>query len=163
MEIRKSRQEDIDAIMEIFDAARAYMVTQGNTTQWGKGYPGEDVLKTDIENNNSYVILDNGMITGTFSFIIGEEPTYQVIKNGEWHYDKAYGTIHRLASKGTSRGVARMCFEYCLGLIDYVRIDTHKDNISMRAAIEKFGFQPCGNIYVRNGSERIAYDYMKNI
>lgn len=40
-------------------------------------------------------------------------------------------------------------------------IDTHKKNLSMRAAIEKFGFQFCGNIYVRNGSERIAYDYQK--
>lgn len=161
MEIRKSKLEDVNKIMEIFRIARTYMIAQGNTTQWGDGYPGEEVLKTDIENGNNYVIIKDEKIVGTFSFIVGEEPTYQIIKNGEWHCNKPYGTIHRLASNGTVKGVARTCFEYCLGFIDYLRIDTHKDNISMQAAIKKFGFQTCGNIYVRNGSERIAYDYVK--
>lgn len=32
----------------------------------------------------------------------------------------------------------------------------------MQAAIEKYGFQKCGIIYVRDGAERIAYDYMKS-
>lgn len=103
----------------------------------------------------------NDIIAGTFSFIIGKEPTYQVIKNGEWHYDRPYGTIHRLASGGIIRGISRACFEYCLHQMDYIRIDTHKDNISMQAAIEKFGFKRCGNVYMLNGTERIAYDYLR--
>lgn len=100
------------------------------------------------------------MIVGTFSFIIGEEPTYQVIKNGKWTDDRLYGTIHRLASSGIVKGIARACFEYCIKQIDYIRIDTHKDNISMQTAIERFGFHKCGNIYVKGGAERIAYDYI---
>ena len=103
---------------------------------------------------------DNGMIVGTFSFIIGEEPTYQVIKNGKWTDGRLYGTIHRLASNGIVKGIARACFEYCIKQIDYIRIDTHKDNISMQTAIERFGFHKCGNIYVKGGAERIAYDYI---
>lgn len=161
MEIRKSTPDDIPEILRIFDIARAYMAAHGNHSQWGDGYPGEDVLRKDMMSGNHYVMLDHGTIVGTFSLIIGEEPTYQVIKDGAWHYDKTYGTIHRLASNGKSRGIARSCFEFCSGLTDYLRIDTHMDNRSMRAAIETYGFRKCGTIFVRNGSERIAYDYLK--
>lgn len=161
MEIRRSRLEDISEIMKIFSLAKSYMAAHGNTSQWGKEYPGETILKIDILNHNNYVILDGENIVGTFSFIIGEEPTYQIIKNGAWHSDQPYGTIHRLASKGTANGIARACFLFCMKKIDYIRIDTHADNITMQAAIEKSGFQKCGNIYVRDGSERIAYDYVK--
>jgi len=31
----------------------------------------------------------------------------------------------------------------------------------MQAAIEKFGFKRCGNVYMLNGTERIAYDYLR--
>lgn len=161
MKIRKSNLEDIKEIMAIFAVARNYMVAHGNATQWDDGYPGETVLTADILDGNNYVITDNDIIVGTFSFIIGEEPTYQIIENGYWHDNKRYGTIHRLASNGTARGIARACFAYCLKQIDYIRIDTHKNNISMQRAIHTFGFQKCGTIYVRNGSERIAYDYLK--
>lgn len=160
MEIRKSTTEDIKLIMAIFTTAREYMIAHGNKTQWGEGYPDEKILKTDINAGNNYVIINNGIVVGTFSFIIGEEPTYQIIKNGEWTDDRLYGTIHRLASNGTIKGIARKCFEYCSEQIDYIRIDTHKDNITMQTAIEKFGFHKCGNIYVRGGAERIAYDYL---
>lgn len=160
MEIRKSTYSDMEDILKIYDIARAYMVSHGNATQWGEGYPGEDIVKEDIQNENSYVMVEDGEIVGTFSFIVGEEPTYQVIKNGHWHSEKEYGTIHRLASKGTVKGVAKACFTYATEMIDYVRIDTHKDNLTMQACIETFGFEKCGNIYVRNGSERIAYDYL---
>lgn len=160
MEIRKSTQNDTNEILNIFDVARDYMITHGNTTQWGKGYPGKEVLETDIINGNNYVLIDKDVIVGTFSFIIGEEPTYQLIKNGNWNFNQRYGTIHRLASNGMVKGIARACFDFCTAQIDYVRIDTHRDNLSMRSAILKYGFKECGNIYVRDGAERIAYDYL---
>lgn len=31
------------------------MIAHGNKTQWGKGYPDEEILKTDIDAGNSYV------------------------------------------------------------------------------------------------------------
>ena len=158
MEIRKSTMDDMSKIMSIFDSARAYMIAHGNATQWADGYPGEDVLKNDIDSGCNYVVIEDGMVVATFSFIIGEEPTYQIIENGAWHYDLPYGTIHRLASNGKAKGVARACFDYCFTLIDYIRVDTHKDNLPMQTAFTQYGFQQCGTIYVRNSSERIAYD-----
>ncbi len=36
MKIRKSRQQDIDRIMEIYDFARDFMARHGNPNQWGE-------------------------------------------------------------------------------------------------------------------------------
>ena len=160
MEIRKSRPEDEAEIMRIFASAREYMTAHGNETQWADGYPGEELVHEDIQNGNSYVFLENGRIVGTFTFIIGKEPTYQRIENGTWHSDKPYGTVHRLASDGTVKGIAKACFFFCRDKIDCLRIDTHRDNRTMQAAIKRFGFRECGTIFVRDGSARIAYDYL---
>lgn len=160
MEIRKSTTDDVPAILEIFRIAKAYMAAHGNAGQWG-GYPGLPELLPDIARGDSYVLTENGTVVGTFSFIIGDEPTYQVLLNGHWHADRPYGTIHRLASNGTVRGVSRACFDFCTGLSDYVRVDTHADNRAMQAAIEGYGFRKCGNIYASSGTLRMAYDYVR--
>lgn len=52
MEIRKSTREDIKQIMAIFTTAKEYMAAHGNKTQWGDEYPGEEILKTDIDAGN---------------------------------------------------------------------------------------------------------------
>lgn len=161
MEIRKSKLENIDEIMNIYSLAKSYMVAHGNVSQWADGYPQENIIRSDIINENNYVILNDDEIVATFTFIIGDDPTYQIIRNGNWHSDKTYGTIHRLASNGKIKGIAKACFSFCAKQIDYIRIDTHADNIIMQKTIENFGFQKCGNIYVRDGSERIAFDYLK--
>lgn|SRR5574344_1992494 len=159
MTIRKSTEKDIIDIMNIYELAKAFMVNNNNATQWNKGYPGEEILKQDINKGQSYVCVKDENVVGTFTFIIGEEPTYQRIEQGKWHYDRAYGTIHRLASNGKARGIAKECFDYCTDKMDYIRIDTHRNNQQMQAAIKKYGFKECGIIYVRDGSERIAFDY----
>ena len=91
-------------------------------------------------------------------FIVGEDPTYQKIEHGAWHSAETYGTIHRLASDGQAKGIAKICFDFCKTKCRYLRIDTHQDNKPMQAAILKYGFQKCGIIHVANGSERIAFD-----
>lgn len=161
LKVRKSNKGDIKAILNIFDSARKYMKKNGNSSQWKKGYPNIEILEKDIADGNSYVILDNNEIVGTFSFIIGEEETYRIIKNGNWNSNIEYGTIHRLASNFKTKGISKVCFDFCTSKIDYVRIDTHENNISMQSAILKYGFKKCGNIYVRDGSERIAFDLLR--
>lgn len=163
MIIKKTTEKDIDEVMALFVTARIYMCEKGNTTQWEKGYPSIEILKTDISYGNSYLCMDKEEIVGTFSFIIGEEPTYRIIENGRWNRDRAYGTIHRLAANGKKKGIARACFDFCTSQIDYIRIDTHKNNQAMQAAIKNYGFQECGTIYVRDGSERVAFDYCKTL
>lgn len=161
MTIRNACESDVEAIMNIFASAKEYMDRAGNTTQWEKGYPNQEILETDISNRNCYVFVESGTVVGTFSFLIGDEPTYHRIENGQWHQDKPYGTIHRLASNGTVRGIAKACFTFCSEKADYIRIDTHVDNATMQKVIRAFGFQECGVVYVKNGSKRIAFDYSR--
>ena len=161
MNIRKTRKEDVPVIMDLYENAKAFMRSKGNLTQWNDGYPSVEIITEDIDNGNSYVFVENDEIVGTFAFIIGEDPTYQVIEDGEWHSSKIYGTIHRIASSGKAKGLAKTCFDYCSEKIDYLRIDTHEDNQPLQDAVLRYGFQKCGIIYVRDGSKRVAFDYIK--
>ena len=109
------------------------------------------------KNNNSYVVEENERICGVFSFIIGEEPTYKTIIEGNWKNTNTYGTIHRVASDGTVRGILNECLKYCESKISNIRIDTHNDNLIMQHLLEKNGFERCGIIFVEDGTPRIAY------
>lgn len=161
MKIRKTQEIDIKEVLEIYDCAKAFMKANNNPNQWEANYPSEITLREDIKNHVSYVIEDDeGEILGTFAFIIGEDKTYKFIE-GKWQSNKEYGTIHRIASNGREKNIAKICFDYCLKKIDYLRIDTHKDNIPMQKAIKRYGFKECGIIYVRDHKARIAFDYIK--
>jgi len=162
MYIRKAEINDLLIIMSIYEKAKQFMKNNGNPTQWGADYPNEEIVVRDISDGNLYVCIENNTIVGVFAFIIGDEPTYQIIENGAWHSSMQYGTIHRIASDDSIRGISRYCFDFCREKCNYLRIDTHRDNKPMLAAIQKYGFQECGIIHVRDGSERIAFDYLVN-
>ena len=147
MKIRLSQIEDIPAIMAIYDVARQFMKDQGNPTQWDGGYPSAGLIEDDIAADHSFVVEEEGRPVGTFAFIIGEDPTYQVIEKGAWH------------SNGQVRGLSRQVFDFCCQQIPYLRIDTHADNQPMQTAVLNYDFRECGIIYVEDGSPRLAYDY----
>ena len=161
MDIRKTCEADIPAVMAIFDAARAFMRAHGNMTQWPEGSPSEAQVREDIECGCGYVCVENGCVVATFAFIEGPDPTYAVIEDGAWHFDDPYSVIHRVASNGVVHGVAGACFGYCKQRAEYLRIDTHEDNIPMQGAITKNGFTRCGIIHIADGSPRVAFDWHK--
>ena len=49
----------------------------------------------------------------------------------------------------------------CSEKINYLRIDTHEDNQPMQDAVLRYGFRKCGIIHIRDGSKRVAFDYIK--
>lgn len=157
MKIKKADMNDLKEILNIYSYARRYMKAHKNPTQWGDDRPSESVIKNDITNGNSFVVIDNDVISGVFSFIIGEDETYKKIYEGKWLNDKAYGTVHRLAGNGKSKGIFDFSMGYCEKLIDNIRIDTHKNNKIMQYLLSKRGYKKCGIIYVEDGSERLAY------
>jgi RimJ/RimL family protein N-acetyltransferase len=155
--IRHGNIEDLETIMSIYESARQFMRSRGNASQWANGYPSEDLLRDDIAKGHLFVGCNStDQILYVFAFIIGEDPTYQVI-DGAWLNDRPYGTIHRLASAGITTGVFQQCLKYCLTQIDEIRIDTHENNAPMRNAIERANFKRCGIICVADGTPRIAY------
>lgn len=158
MTIRPTTYADIEALQAIFDYARAQMAADGNPTQWGDDYPSRKQIESDIQRGVSYVVEHKGKPCATFVFIIGEDPTYTYIEDGEWLDDTLlYGTIHRIASNGQERGVFPFVLNWCSAQCGNIRIDTHEDNKRMIHLIEQAQFKRCGVIYTRDASPRIAY------
>ena len=156
MIIRKAKPDDEDRIFEILDAAKAFMRSTGNTSQWDEeDYPG-NMIKGDIAKGYGHVVEENGVVRAYLALIEGADPTYANIE-GKWLNDAPYAVIHRVASDGKCHNILEAILEYAFSLIDNVRIDTHEDNGPMRHKLEKNGFTYCGTIYVSDGTPRRAY------
>ena len=162
MEIRKSTEQDIGRMMEIFAFARKFMAEHGNPHQWGStNWPPEALIRQDIAQGNSYVCVEEGEVVGTFFFICGRdiEPTYADITEGNWLDDSPYGVVHRMAGGGTVKGVGEFCLNWAYARCGHLRVDTHEDNKVMQKLLDKLGFVHCGTIYVeKDNSPRLAYE-----
>lgn len=161
MKIRKAYIKDLEDIMKVFEIAKEFMKNNGNPTQWINGYPTRQIILDDINSENFYVIQKNNKIIAVFAFIIGEDINYKTII-GNWLNNEEYGTIHRIASDFSQKGVFQKVFQFCLTKIDNIKCDTHKNNLPMQNVLKKYGFKKCGIIYLQNGKERIAFQYKKS-
>ena len=167
IEIRKTSPCDIDSLMPIFNEARATIAALG-IDQWQNGYPNQEVIGADLKKAQSYCVLSDGEIVGTFALIDDGEPTYDNIFDGEWltgNCKEHYFAIHRVAISVKSRGmgISTAIIDYCADKARQaqkasLRIDTHRGNIVMRKMLEKHGFFHCGTIYLEKGDERVAYE-----
>ena len=156
LQIRKAKIQDLESIMQVYEAARRFMRAHDNPMQWKGGYPYRDILEEDIAIGQLYVVEEDG-ICGVFAFIPGIDPTYGYIE-GAWHHAEPYAAIHRVASSGKAKGVLAACVGFCAEKCAHLRIDTHADNYVMQKALEKLGFARCGIIYLETGDPRIAFD-----
>ncbi len=156
--IRPAIYNDLPEIMSIYGIARDFMYSTGNIGQWIDGYPTEQFISEEIKAGHSFVCENqDGEIAGTFCFIIGEDPTYLKIFDGQWLNNEPYGTVHRIASSGKVRGVARACFEWCFTQCQNIRVDTYKKNLVMQHILKDLEFQYCGIIFLSDGAERLAF------
>lgn len=179
MKIRKSRPEDLGVIMNIYAGARRFMADNGNYVQWGPtNWPPEELVKSDIAAGKSYVCVedegegadasargggaDAGAIHGVFYYDYGKDidATYDVIEDGAWLSDSAYGVVHRIATDRTP-GVGTFCINWAYEQCGHIRMDTHASNIPMNKLLRKLGFSFTGIIHVveddypRNAYEKI--------
>lgn len=166
MKILNAKKENLERILQIFQIGRQTMRNSGNKNQWINGYPSLQLLSDDIDKNQLFIICDDDVneeaiedekIHGVFAFIVGEDNTYNYIEDGKWTNDNPYGTIHRIASDTTRKGILQSAVDFGLSKITTLRIDTHADNKIMQNAITKCGFKKCGIIYVEDGSPRVAF------
>ena len=166
MKIRLSKIEDVSEIMMIIDDAKNYLASL-NIDQWQNGYPNTTQVENDINNKESYVVVnDKNTVMATSMFTFKKEPTYKVI-DGNWLVDetKIYGVIHRMAIKKEFRklGLATFLFnEFHQQLkdkkIESLKIDTHKDNLGMQSLIKKLGYKYCGIIHTDYNAKRLAFE-----
>lgn len=157
MVIRNSIISETSDIMKVYVNAKAFMIETGNNDQWSGAYPSTKLIEDDINKGNSYVCIIDGEIVGAFTYFLGIEPSYKKII-GKWTKDEAYGVIHRMGISKRGMNLGKECIKYCLKDCKYLRIDTHKANTPMRKLLKNNGFNECGLVYLKDGSERIAYD-----
>lgn len=164
MEFRKSKKTDIKEIMTIINKAQDYLKKE-NIDQWQNGYPDEETIEGDIDNDASYVLLEKERVLGTTALSFDGEETYNIIHEGKWLTLGDYAVIHRIAvdldvrGKGLAREILSEVEAICRekGILS-IKIDTHRKNISMQKFLEKNGFKYCGIIYLSDGNERLAFE-----
>lgn len=157
--IRLAKTGDLGRILDIYSIAKVFMRESGNPTQWDGSYPDAETLLADIQKKQLFVMIEKERIYGCFALIGGEDPTYGYI-DGAWLSDSPYGTIHRIASDRTKKGVFDQCVRFARETYDHLRVDTHENNLPMQQVILKNGFVYTGIIYLENGDPRLAYEWL---
>lgn len=142
--------DDLNELMDIYDLARVRMVNEGNLTQWDN----REVFKTEIidyiNKKILYKVIENDEIVGYFAYIYDIEHAYDVI-DGKWLNQDKYITIHKIASKYNNKGIGGFIIKYVIDRcknegIYNIKIDTHKNNLSMNKFLTNKGFINCGVI-----------------
>lgn len=167
MEIRKSNETDVQAIMKLVHQAQNYF-KNAHIDQWQDGYPNEETILSDIKRKKSYVLVDKEII-GTMYFAIEDDPCYGVI-DGSWlTAQQPYAVIHRIVVDESVKGnnIALHLLEFakqeCIKFnIASIRIDTHADNLSMQRFLLKHQFKKCGQITLESGAPRIGFEKSLN-
>ena len=103
MNFRKSTKSDVSKIMEIVKQAQEYFKSQG-IDQWQNNYPNDEVINNDINNGESYVMLDGDDIVATTVISFAKEKSYENILDGKWITNGDYGVIHRMAVENAHKG-----------------------------------------------------------
>lgn len=164
MKLRQATINDLSAIITIINQAKAYFKSHG-INQWQDGYPNEISIVNDIQRKESYVLEENNEILATVMISCAGESNYNYI-DGKWLQDDKYLVIHRIAIRDDQKGngLAKIILDEACKLFDLpsIRIDTHKDNLSMQRFLAKYGFNYCGIIYLENKDTRLAYEKIIN-
>lgn len=148
---------ELDLLMGIYGAARAFMCENGNPTQWPEGYPPRDSVAADLDRGVVYVATEGDGILAVFTYEVGREPAYDEI-DGAWLGDTPYGFMHRLAVARRGGGIGRACLDFCFSQYPDLRVDTHEDNRPMQALLKKCGFRYCGIVDYGIYGTRLAFE-----
>ena len=158
--MRLATLADVPHIMPLIDHSRSIMRANGNNVQWA-GYPGPDLIGSDIAKGIGHVIMQQDHPVGYFALLQEPEPTYAVIEEGLWLDDTTpYNTLHRLACAPGVQGIAKCAFSFAESRCASVRVDTHLANSIMLHIIQSRLYTRCGVVYMRDGTPREAFQKM---
>lgn len=162
MILRKANRSELTAIWDILQQA-ILQRKQDGSQQWQDGYPNEQTVRSDIDNDHAYVLVDNDLIVAYSAIIFGEEPAYTDII-GKWLTNYDYVVVHRVATSNAvkGKGIATHLFQLiedlCIEQKTYsIRVDTNFDNVPMLKILDKLNYTYCGEVVFR-GASRKAYE-----
>ena len=161
--IRLACEKDLGAVMGIYDAARRFMRSTGNLTQWTGGYPSLAHAERDLKNGWLWVFDEGFGPIACMSVMPGPDRTYASIDGEQWLNDEPYWVMHRLACAEQGRGIGPAMLAFLCTEHDNVRADTHEDNAPMQRALERAGFKRRGTIVCDDRTPRIAFHYVAGV
>lgn len=165
--LRKAKSTELDEIMLIIEDGREFLRQQG-INQWQQGSPSKETIEQGIKEQTSYVYeIDRNIVaTAMLTNYDRDYENYPTL----WSKCDNYLVIHRMATLKNIRnqGIGRQFLSAIVEFakkenIDYIRIDTHKDNKIMRKFLSDFGFVELDEIKLTmknnlDDKERIAYE-----
>lgn len=165
-QFRLATEKDIPKIWEILQQAITRRKLDGSS-QWQSGYPNLATVKSDIENESNYILLENDRIIATAVLIFNHEPTYDQI-DGAWLTEGEFMVVHRIAvdNQVVGKGLGKVIFEEfekvaLSNQIYSIKIDTNFDNLQMLRLLEKLGYIYCGEIQVYDGARKAFEKVLK--
>jgi len=167
--LRQSTLDDLPKIIKIINGTKKILRDRG-VEQWQAGYPSDDILKEDIQEAISYVLILDGQVAGVAALQQGYDKNYQDMTSGSWLRDSdvTYSVIHRITVQSGFEGQhlatvliqQLLTMSYYLGYRD-VRIDTNPDNLVMQHVILDSGFEELGTITMEeDNGVRKAYQIL---
>ncbi len=171
---RKSTISDIDAIVQIANDGKELLKSNG-INQWQKGtYPDRKLFMQDVEDGIGYVVSEEEVVVAICAVTFTDEVSYRQLISGSWKTadNGVYATVHRaaVARKHQGKHITKFLFNSVVKLAAEegavsVRVDTHPDNAAMNRALQKAGFEKCGEFYIQEGDEagQLRYGYEKVI
>ena len=165
--LRKANSTEIEEIMSVIEDGKEFLKQQG-INQWQHGSPGCIDVENDIKQETSYVYELDGEIVGT-AMLNTYDADYEKYPT-LWTKCNKYLVIHRLSIKKEyrSQGIGHKFMNDIIlfakeNSVEYIRIDTHKDNVIMRKYLSKNNFKELDEIKLSmknslDDKERIAYE-----
>lgn len=161
-EPRLATPDDLDAVADIYERARAFMREHGNPTQWGSSRPSRADSAADCEAGHLWVIDEGAGPLAVLALMPGPDPDYAHIEGHGWLNDDPYWVMHRLAVGVSGKGLGTRFLSWVCEEHPNVRADTHEQNIPMQHTLTACGFVPCGTIWFEGRDPRLAYHYVRD-
>lgn len=165
--LKKANSTEIEEIMSVIKDGKEFLKQQG-INQWQHGSPGCSDVENDIKQETSYVYELDGKIVAT-AMLNTYDADYEKYPT-LWTKCNNYLVVHRLAIKKEcrSQGVSHKFMNDIIlfakeNSVEYIRIDTHKDNVIIRKYLSKNNFKELDEIKLSmknslDDKERIAYE-----
>jgi GNAT superfamily N-acetyltransferase len=162
MILKKATKSEIPTIWVILQDAIAQRKQDGSL-QWQNGYPNEQSIVSDIENDCGYVLIESERIIAYAAIIFDIEPAYNNI-DGKWLTESDYVVVHRVATANDvkGKGIATTLFKLIEKTaveqnVFSIKVDTNFDNIPMLRILEKLNYTYCGEVILK-GAPRKAFE-----
>lgn len=165
LEIRKCKNEEIDAVGKFYDEVVGYLVSHVNYPKWThKVYPSVDFAKQMTAEGSQYVCYANGEIVGAFVFNDDPQGEYEKatwsieLQRGEYGVCHALAIATSLQGKGLGKQIVEFCIERAKQLgYKAIRLDVVPTNTPAKKLYEKCGFHFVGDADLGRGYEDIPY------